>query len=78
MGKKPQGWSRTPQGRIGLKPLKPEGFSENLVPKGWGHFDPPANYKTEDPKTMKLCTSIVIYLLNSTIKFSRFSLFLYL
>ena len=33
-------------------------FSETLVPKG-GHFDSPANSKTEDAMTMKLCTVIV-------------------
>ena len=33
-------------------------FSETLVPKG-GHFDPPANSKTKDATTTKLCTVIV-------------------
>ena len=33
-------------------------FSERLVPKG-GHFDPPANSKTKDATTTKLCTVIV-------------------
>ena len=41
-------------------------FSEMLVPKGEGHFDLPDNSKSEDIKTMKLCTVIIRHISTKT------------